>query len=87
MLGAIAALWLIRDRDSPAAAGWERTALAALYLVLLHGPSRGVAWPIPVFPLAALALFAIVAARAWREMALPRGAEATAPVLANPGRF
>jgi alpha-1,2-mannosyltransferase len=79
MLGAVAAAWLIRDADSPAAAGWEKIALAAFYLVLLHGPSRGEQWRIPLFPLAALALFAIVVARAWREMSLRPGA-ASEPV-------
>jgi alpha-1,2-mannosyltransferase len=67
MLGAIAAAWLIRDRASPAAAGWEATVLAALYPLLLAGRGLAGSLRIPVFPLAALALFAMAAARAWRE--------------------
>ena len=50
-----------------AAHGWI-SALAGLYLLLLDG--RNLAdWRLPVFPLAAVALFAIATARAWREMA------------------
>jgi hypothetical protein len=74
MLGAVAASWLIGDRHSPAARNWEKSALAALYLVVLHGPTHDEQWRVPVYPLAALALFAIVTARAWREAALDRGA-------------
>jgi hypothetical protein len=67
MLVTIAAAWLIRDRDSPAAANWEKIALAALYLVLLDGRSLSERWRLPVFPVSAIALFAIAGARAWRE--------------------
>ena len=83
MLGAVAAAWLIRDRDAPAAAAWETIALAALYLVPLDGRSLGERWRVPVFPLVALALFALVAARAWREMAVRRRAAKEAPALAG----
>jgi alpha-1,2-mannosyltransferase len=69
MLGTVAAAWLIRDRDAPAAASWETTALAALYLMVLDGRGLAERWHVPAFPLAALALFAIAAARAWRETA------------------
>jgi hypothetical protein len=69
MLGAVAAAWLIRDCDSAAAAPWEKTALAALYLVVLDGRGLAERWHVPVFPLAAIALFAITGARAWREAA------------------
>ena len=78
MLGVIAAAWLVRDRNAPAALEWEKTALAAIYLVL-YGTSvflavdRGLVerWNVPVFPLAAIGLFAIAGARANREMAAP----------------
>ena len=78
MLGVIAAAWLVRDRNAPAALGWEITALAAVYLVL-YGTSvflaveRGLVerWNVPVFPLAAIAFVAIAGARARREMAAP----------------
>ncbi|HEX3861343.1 MAG TPA: glycosyltransferase family 87 protein [Stellaceae bacterium] len=69
MLGVIAAAWLVRDRASPAAAPWESVALALLYMVLLCGRGVPENWHIPVFPLAALGLFAIAIARMWRETA------------------
>jgi alpha-1,2-mannosyltransferase len=72
MLGTIAAAWLIRDRNSPAAAPWEKIALAALFLLVLDGRSLAERWHLPVFPAAAIALFAIAGARAWRETALRR---------------
>ena len=76
MLGAVAAAWLVRDRDAAAAWGGEKTVLAALCLLLLAG--RGIAgqWHVPAFALAALAVLGLAAARAWREAALRR----------NPGR-
>jgi hypothetical protein len=72
MLGTIAAAWLIRDRNSPAAASWEKIALAALFLLVLDGRGLAERWRLPVFPLAAIALFAIAGARAWRESAQQR---------------
>jgi hypothetical protein len=72
MLGAIAAAWLVRDGNSPAAWGWQNPALAALFVVVLDGRGLAENWHVPVFPLAALALFAIAAARARREMAQRR---------------
>jgi Glycosyltransferase family 87 len=70
MIATIAAAWLIRDAASPAATAWEKMALAALFLMLLFGRMLGGDWHVPVYPLAAIALFAIAGARAWREMAL-----------------
>jgi len=68
MLGAIAACWLVRARGEPAGETWEPVVLAALYLVLIDGRGMAEAWHVPVFPVAALALFAVCAARAWREV-------------------
>ncbi len=70
MLGAIAASWLVADRRSPAAAGYEPAVLAALYPVLLDGRGLAKAFHVPAFPLAAAAVFALAAARAWREARL-----------------
>jgi len=83
MFAAIAAAWLIRDRDSPAAATWENPALAALYLslVLVGHPSFAEDWHVPVFPPAAIALFAITGARASREIAMRRNARDQTPVV------
>ena len=68
MLGAVAGAWLLRDRDWPAA-DWEKPVLALLYLVPLEGRHLAEIWQLPVFPLAAAALFALCLARAWREAA------------------
>jgi hypothetical protein len=85
MLGSIAAAWLVRDRVSLAARGWEMTALAGLVLVLLVStPSVAAKWQFPVFPLAALALFGIAVGRAWREMAQRKVA---APSLSRPKEY
>ncbi len=69
MLGTIAAAWLVRDGNSPAAWAWQKLALAGLFLLLLDGRGLSESWHVPVFPLAAIALFAIAGARARREMA------------------
>jgi glycosyl transferase family 87 len=74
MLGGVAACWLVRDRAAPAASPWENVALAALYLVVLDGRGLAERWHIPAYPLTALLLLAIAAARAWRESALQRAA-------------
>jgi hypothetical protein len=84
MLAAVAGCWLIRDRASPAAAGWERTVLVALYVILLDGRGIAEALHVPAFPLAALALLAIAVARAWREAALSR-APVVSPITAETG--
>jgi alpha-1,2-mannosyltransferase len=81
MLGTIAAAWLIRDGDSPAAAAWEKIALAALFLWVIDGRGLAQSWHVPVFPLAAIALFAITGARAWREMAMRRRSGDELPVM------
>jgi alpha-1,2-mannosyltransferase len=73
MLGVIAAAWLVRDGDSPAAWPWQKIGLAALFLLLLDGRGLAEGWRVPAFPLAAIALLAIAGARAWREMAQRRG--------------
>jgi alpha-1,2-mannosyltransferase len=77
MLAAIAAAWLVRDRNSPAASRWETIVLAAIYLLLLDGRTLGERWHMPVFPLAAIGVLAIAAARAWREAAPSNAAPAT----------
>lgn len=74
LLGVVAASWLVRDRAAPAAAAWEKAALAALYLMLLDGRGLAERWHVPAYPLAALLLFAIAAARARRELAQRRAA-------------
>ena len=75
MLGTIAAAWLVRDANSSSAWPWQKLALAAVYLFLFEmsavlAADRGFLdrWHVPAFPLAAVVLFAIAGARAWREM-------------------
>jgi alpha-1,2-mannosyltransferase len=76
MLGVIAAAWLVRDRDAPAAWRGQESALAALYLLLyaasfVMATNRDFAERshVPVFPLAAISLLSITGARARRELA------------------
>jgi alpha-1,2-mannosyltransferase len=76
MLAAIAAAWLARDRNSPAASRWEMVVLAAIYLLLLDGRTLGERWHLPVFPLAAIGVLSIAAARAGREAAGSKAAPA-----------
>jgi alpha-1,2-mannosyltransferase len=86
MLASVAAVWLVRDRNSPAASGWEMVLLAVIYLVLLDGRMLAEEWHVPAFPLAAVGVLAIAASRAWRELALNRAAASPASVLArSPG--
>jgi hypothetical protein len=62
MLAAVAAAWLVRD---PAGlAGWERVALTVLFVLSIIPPSLAEAWHVPAGPLLALALLALIAARA-----------------------
>jgi alpha-1,2-mannosyltransferase len=68
MLGVIAAAWLVRDGNSLSAWAWQKLALAALFLLVLGGRSLSESWHVPVFPFAAIALFAIAGVRAQREM-------------------
>jgi Glycosyltransferase family 87 len=85
LLGVVAAAWLVRGRDSPAAAGWEKNALALLYLAILGGPRFFANWRVPVYSLAALALFALAAGRARRELALRAAMAGTGSPRARTG--
>jgi len=74
MLGVIAAAWLVRDRDAPAAWGEQKLALAALYLLLyvasfVMATNRDLAERshVPVFLLTAISLLAIAGAGGRRE--------------------
>ncbi len=66
LLGVIASAWLLREQG--AASGWEKLVLAAVFLLLLDGRGLAEGWHLPVFPLAALAVFAIAVCRARREI-------------------
>jgi hypothetical protein len=68
MLAAVAAAWLVRD---PAGlAGWERVALAALFMLSMTPPGLAEAWRVPAGPIVALALLALIAARALSTLPL-----------------
>ena len=70
LVGVVAAAWLMRDRRAPAAAPWEGWVLAVLCLAAIGGPRTGEIWRVPLYPLIALAIFTLAAARAWRERVL-----------------
>jgi hypothetical protein len=62
MLAAVAAAWLVRD---PAGlAGWERVALAGLFLLSMVPPSLAEAWHAPTGPVVTLSLLALITPRA-----------------------
>jgi hypothetical protein len=86
LLAAVAAAWLVRDRNSPAASKWEMLLLAVIYLVLLDGRMLAEQWHVPAFPLAAVGVLAIAARRAWRESALTRNAPQAPRVLGTARR-
>jgi alpha-1,2-mannosyltransferase len=62
MLAAVAAAWLVRDPAGLAA--WERVALTALFVLSITPPGLAEAWHVPAGPVVALALLALIAARA-----------------------
>jgi peptidoglycan/LPS O-acetylase OafA/YrhL len=70
LVGVVAAAWLVRDRRAPAAAPWEGWVLVVLCLAAIGGPRTGEIWRVPLYPLIALAIFTLAAARAWREVVL-----------------
>jgi hypothetical protein len=68
MLGAIAGAWLIRaDPES------HKVPLALLFATLVPARTVSEAWHIPLYPLVAVALFALALRQAWREMAAQPG--------------
>ncbi len=69
LLAAVAALWLVRGAREHGWLPWERTTLAALFVTPLLGRNVAASLHLPVLPLAALALVAVVAARARHEIA------------------
>jgi hypothetical protein len=68
MLGTVAVCWLVRDESRPISPA-EKTFFAAITLLLLDARHLGESWHIPSAALAVLGLFAIVTARAFRELA------------------
>jgi len=72
MLGAVAALWLIRGDGTARLADWEKIALSGLFLLSLSPRTLAEAWHLPVGPFIALALTAMVTAQGWRYEAVHR---------------
>jgi hypothetical protein len=70
LLGVVAGCWLLRGAGREAMPAWEKTALAAIYAVMLD--SRGLAEELhlPVNTICALVLFGLAARRAARELGL-----------------
>ncbi len=68
MLGTIAVCWLARDKERPITSA-EKTFFAGITLLLLDARHLGESWHIPTAAIAVFGLFAIVAARALRELA------------------
>ena len=70
MLAAIAAAWLIRDKEEPAP--WERALLAALFVLCLDPRGLAELSRIPIAPLVAMGVVTLAAVHALRAAA-PRG--------------
>jgi len=68
MLGTIAVCWLMRDEAQPLSPA-EKTFFAAITVLLLDVRHLGESWHLPVAATATIGLFAIVTARALRELA------------------
>lgn len=74
LLAAIAVLWLVRGTGDGQWHPWEKTALAALYVMPLFGRNLAGTFDVPVLPLTAIALLAIVVVRVRRELVVRRDA-------------
>jgi hypothetical protein len=69
LIGAIAMAWLVRAGRESGFGAWEKTGLAAIFLVPLLSRDIGSGWHVPLAPLAAVGLVALAALSARREMA------------------
>ncbi|MBV9861712.1 MAG: DUF2029 domain-containing protein [Alphaproteobacteria bacterium] len=77
MTAAVAAAWLVRGGRENGFGPWEKTVLAALFLVPMGARGLGDAWHVPAASIAVLALLALVIARLRRDPAgAGRGAAA-----------
>jgi hypothetical protein len=83
MLGAVAGCWLLRGQGR-SAAPWEKTVLAILYAVLIDSRALAEQLSVPVNTIAALALFALAARRAFGELGWIRFSRE--PAAASPTR-
>ncbi|MGE0668677.1 MAG: glycosyltransferase family 87 protein [Sphingomonadales bacterium] len=77
LLGALAVFWLVRAaRDAGGFMPWEKTILALVFIAPMFSRLVGHLVPLPVGPIAQLALLAVVVARARLEFARDRAARA-----------
>jgi glycosyl transferase family 87 len=83
MLGAVAGCWLVRGQGR-SCASWEKTVLAISYAALIDSRSLADQITLPVNTIAALALFALAARRAFAELGWVRFSRT--PAVATPTR-
>ncbi|HZT88126.1 MAG TPA: glycosyltransferase family 87 protein [Stellaceae bacterium] len=67
MLGSVAALWLVRSGREAGFLPWEKSSLAALFVMPIMARGVGDAWHVPIAALTALGLLALAAGRLWRR--------------------
>ncbi|HTQ34983.1 MAG TPA: glycosyltransferase family 87 protein [Stellaceae bacterium] len=70
MIGAVAGCWLLRGAGREAMPTWEKTVLAAIYLLSLNGRGFSQNLSLPVNTICALALFGLATRRAATELGL-----------------
>lgn len=68
MIGAVAVCWLVRETGDKPAPSWEKTIIAAMFLVLLDARGLGEQFHLPAAALSALVLFGLVARRAFTAL-------------------
>jgi alpha-1,2-mannosyltransferase len=71
MLAAVAAAWLMRDAERGGFLPWEKTLLAAVFILPLLAEPIAATFHIPLGPLAGLVLLGLALARARGEPPLP----------------
>lgn len=83
MTAAVAALWLIRAGREQGFLLWEKTGLAALFLVPLFSRDLGTASHVPLAPLALMALLTLIGMRLRHELGHPITVVRPAPRIAK----
>ena len=70
MLGAIAACWLLRGAGRETMPSWEKTAIAAIYALMLDSRALAESLHLPINTICALILFGLATCRAATELGL-----------------
>jgi len=68
MLGAVAVCWLVRETGDNPSPTWEKTIIAGMFLSLLDARGLAEQFHLPLTTLSALALFALIARRAFAAL-------------------